>query len=541
MAYTALYREWRPKNFEDVVGQEHITTTLKNQILNDRIAHAYLFCGTRGTGKTSTAKVMAKALNCLNPIDGEPCNECEMCKRINDGLAIDVVELDAASNNGIDKIRDIIDDSKYPPQEAKFKVYIMDEVHMLSIGAVNAFLKTLEEPPANVVFILATTDPQKLPITILSRCQRFDFKRISTKNITDRLRTVVEAKGVLADDKSLNLIARVSDGAMRDSLSILDQAIAMGDGSVDYQSLVGMLGLITNEYLFDITSSVIERNIENAMVTIEKLVFAGKDIHLFIKDLITHFRNLLMIKVTNNPEEVLDMSLENISLVKEQGSRIRVEEIMRDIRILQEAENNAKLSKQARLYLELAIIKMCKIEYDTSNEVVLARVNKIEEALRSGKIQVRTSNGGAEQNNTTHTIAKAPAAHNTKMVHTEPQIESNVNSKTKIGDVQRAWKDILETFKSRRAMVIYASMLTGKPIACNNGILTIKYDEQYDFNKQRLEKAENIKVVNEVVSEVMRENIKVKFVVENTGVDERRPEDILIDTLGSSIVEVLDE
>ncbi|WP_294350976.1 DNA polymerase III subunit gamma/tau [uncultured Clostridium sp.] len=541
MAYTALYREWRPKNFEDVVGQEHITTTLKNQILNDRIAHAYLFCGTRGTGKTSTAKVMAKALNCLNPIDGEPCNECEMCKRINDGLAIDVVELDAASNNGIDKIRDIIDDSKYPPQEAKFKVYIMDEVHMLSIGAVNAFLKTLEEPPANVVFILATTDPQKLPITILSRCQRFDFKRISTKNITDRLRTVVEAKGVLADDKSLNLIARVSDGAMRDSLSILDQAIAMGDGSVDYQSLVGMLGLITNEYLFDITSSVIERNIENAMVTIEKLVFAGKDIHLFIKDLITHFRNLLMIKVTNNPEEVLDMSLENISLVKEQGSRIRVEEIMRDIRILQEAENNAKLSKQARLYLELAIIKMCKIEYDTSNEVVLARVNKIEEALRSGKIQVRTSNGGAEQNNTPHTIAKAPAAHNTKMVHTEPQIEANVNSKTKIGDVQRAWKDILETFKSRRAMVIYASMLTGKPIACNNGILTIKYDEQYDFNKQRLEKAENIKVVNEVVSEVMRENIKVKFVVENTGVDERRPEDILIDTLGSSIVEVLDE
>ena len=541
MAYTALYREWRPKNFEDVVGQEHITTTLKNQILNDRIAHAYLFCGTRGTGKTSTAKVMAKALNCLNPIDGEPCNECEMCKRINDGLAIDVVELDAASNNGIDKIRDIIDDSKYPPQEAKFKVYIMDEVHMLSIGAVNAFLKTLEEPPANVVFILATTDPQKLPITILSRCQRFDFKRISTKNITDRLRTVVEAKGVLADDKSLNLIARVSDGAMRDSLSILDQAIAMGDGSVDYQSLVGMLGLITNEYLFDITSSVIERNIENAMVTIEKLVFAGKDIHLFIKDLITHFRNLLMIKVTNNPEEVLDMSLENISLVKEQGSRIRVEEIMRDIRILQEAENNAKLSKQARLYLELAIIKMCKIEYDTSNEVVLARVNKIEEALRSGKIQVRTSNGGAEQNNTPHTIAKAPAAHNTKMVNTEPQIEANVNSKTKIGDVQRAWKDILETFKSRRAMVIYASMLTGKPIACNNGILTIKYDEQYDFNKQRLEKAENIKVVNEVVSEVMRENIKVKFVVENTGVDERRPEDILIDTLGSSIVEVLDE
>ena len=234
MAYKALYREWRPATFEDLVGQEHITTTLKNQILNNKAAHAYLFCGTRGTGKTSTAKVMAKALNCLDLQDGEPCNECEMCKKINEGLAIDVTELDAASNNGVDKIREIIDDVQYPPQEAKTKVYIMDEVHMLSIGAVNAFLKTLEEPPSNVVFILATTDPQKLPITILSRCQRFDFKRISKEKVIGRLRRIVTEKGVFADDKSLDLIARVSDGAMRDALSILDQAISMGDNKVDY-------------------------------------------------------------------------------------------------------------------------------------------------------------------------------------------------------------------------------------------------------------------------------------------------------------------
>ena len=202
MGYTALYREWRPKNFEDVVGQEHITTTLKNEIIHDRIAHAYLFCGTRGTGKTSTAKVMAKALNCLDLRDGEPCNECEMCRKINDGLAIDVTELDAASNNGIDKIRDIIDDTKYPPQESKFKVYIMDEVHMLSVGAVNAFLKTLEEPPKNVIFILATTDPQKLPITILSRCQRFDFKRINQKEICARLRKITDSQNVECEQKS---------------------------------------------------------------------------------------------------------------------------------------------------------------------------------------------------------------------------------------------------------------------------------------------------------------------------------------------------
>jgi len=538
LAYTALYREWRPRNFDDVVGQEPITTTLKNQILNNRISHAYLFSGTRGTGKTSTAKVMAKALNCLDLKDGEPCNECTMCIKINQGLAIDVTELDAASNNGIDRIRDIIEDAKYPPQEGRFKVYIMDEVHMLSMGAVNAFLKTLEEPPANVIFILATTDPQKLPITILSRCQRFDFKRISSINISERLRKIISAQGILADDKSLDLISRVSDGAMRDALSILDQAIAMGDGKVEYDDLISMLGLVTNEHLFSITASVIERNIEKAMTTIENIVFAGKDVGLFIKDLVVHFRNLLMMKVTNNPEEVLDMSLENIALIKEQGSRIRVEEIMRDIRILQEAENNARVSKQTRLYLELAIIKMCKIEYDTSSEVILARVNKMEEALRSGKIQVNSKGAPAaiEEENKTKQVKK-PVVSGAKSV----QIEENSDSKTSLEDIQRAWKDILESFKARRAMIIFASIVTGKPVECKNGILTIQYDDQYAFGKERLEKADNYKVVNEVISEVMRENIKVKFLVDKSETLERTPEEILLDAFGESVVEFIDE
>jgi DNA polymerase-3 subunit gamma/tau len=541
LAYTALYREWRPRNFEDVVGQEPITTTLKNQILNNRISHAYLFSGTRGTGKTSTAKVMAKALNCLDIKAGEPCNECVMCKKINQGLAIDVTELDAASNNGIDRIRDIIEDAKYPPQEGRFKVYIMDEVHMLSMGAVNAFLKTLEEPPANVIFILATTDPQKLPITILSRCQRFDFKRISSLNISERLRKIISAQGVLADDKSLDLIARVSDGAMRDALSILDQAIAMGDGEVDYDGLISMLGLVTNEHIFSITSSVIERNIERAMTIIEDVVYAGKDMGLFIKDLVAHFRDLLMIKVTNNPEEVLDMSVENISLVREQGSRIRVEEIMRDIRILQEAEGNAKVSKQARLYLELAIIKMCKIEYDTSNEVILARVNKMEEALKSGKIQVNQVNAkgtpaAIEGGNKVQQVKKT-IDNGTKSVH----IEENRDCSTSLEDIQRAWKDILEAFKARRAMIIFASIVTGKPVECKNGVLTIQYDDQYAFGKERLEKSDNYKVVNEVISEVMRENIKVKFVIDKSETLERTPEEVLLDAFGESVVEFIDE
>ena len=546
MAYTALYREWRPKTFEDVVGQEHITTTLKNQILNDRIAHAYLFCGTRGTGKTSTAKVFAKALNCLNLKDGEPCNECDMCKKINEGLAIDVTELDAASNNGVDKIRDIIDDSKYPPQEAKYKVYIMDEVHMLSTGAVNAFLKTLEEPPSNVIFILATTDPQKLPITILSRCQRFDFKRINNSEITGRLRTIVENKGVFADDKSLNLIARVSDGAMRDSLSILDQAIAMGDGNVDYEELVSMLGLVTNEYLFDLTSATIERNIEKAITIIDKIVFAGKDVFLFIKDLIAHYRNLLMIKVTNNPEEVLDMSLENIALVKEQGDRIRVEEIMRSIRILQEAETNAKMSKQARLYLELAIIKICKIEYDTSNEVILSRINKLEAALKSGKIQIPSVNAVNSNNIRSKQVidnstSKGGNNINKKDSNNILVEDENLSNDVTIQLVKSAWKDILEEFKNRRAMIIYASITTGRPIDCKNGVITIQYNEQYSFNKDRLEKPENNKVVNEVFSEVLKNKVRVHFTVIDENKENSDPEKVLTDIIGAEFLDIIDE
>jgi len=542
LAYTALYREWRPKTFNDVVGQEHITTTLKNQILNHRIAHAYLFCGTRGTGKTSTAKVFAKALNCLNLQDGEPCNECEMCRKINEGLAIDVTELDAASNNGVDKIRDIIDDVKYPPQEAKYKVYIMDEVHMLSAGAVNAFLKTLEEPPNNVIFILATTDPQKLPITILSRCQRFDFKRINNNEITARLRKIVDDQNVLADERSLNLIARVSDGAMRDSLSILDQAISMGNGNVDYNTVVSMLGLVTNEHLFNLTNAVIQRSVEKSIGIIEDVIYSGKDIYLFIKDLITHYRNLLMAKVTNNPEEVLDMSEENIALIKEQSARLRAEEIMRCIRILQEAENNAKLSKQARLYCELAIIKMCKIEYDTSSEVMLTRLNKLEENLKNGSIKVATVES---QNNNINAVKKSinnvESKKPTQTQHIEETLSGNSDSRITINDVQKAWRDILEAFKARRAMVISSLIQIGKPIACVNGIVTVQFEKQYQFSRDRLSESKNKPIINEVFSEILQENIKVNFVVEEDNKGSKSTEDILREKIGDDFIDFIDE
>ena len=542
MAYTALYREWRPRTFYDVVGQEHITTTLKNQILNNRIAHAYLFCGTRGTGKTSTAKVFAKALNCLNLNDGEPCNECEMCRKINEGLAIDVTELDAASNNGVDKIRDIIDDVKYPPQEARYKVYIMDEVHMLSAGAVNAFLKTLEEPPNNVIFILATTDPQKLPITILSRCQRFDFKRINNSDITARLRKIVNDQNVLADERSLNLIARVSDGAMRDSLSILDQAISMGNGNVDYNTVVSMLGLVTNEHLFNLVNAVIQRSVEKSIEIIEDVIYLGKDIYLFIKDLIAHYRNLLMVKVTNNPEEVLDMSEENIALIKEQGARLRAEEIMRCIRILQEAENNAKLSKQARLYCELAVIKMCKIEYDTSNEVMLTRLNKLEESLRNGSIKVATVSKEVAQMSASKPVNTMTSNKVVKEQYSNSEnVSENPDSKITINDVKKSWKDIIERFKARREMIISSLIMIGKPVECSNGVITVEFDSQNEFAKNRLSEAKNRDVINDVFFEIFREKVKVNFVVQSDYNNGKSTEDILRDTLGEDLIDFIDE
>jgi len=538
VAYKALYREWRPKTFQDVVGQVHITITLKNQIKGDRIAHAYLLCGTRGTGKTSTAKILAKAVNCTNPDHGEPCNECEMCVKINSGTAIDVTEIDAASHNGVDNIRDIIEDVQYPPQEAKYKVYIIDEVHMLSIGAVNAFLKTLEEPPSRIIFILATTDPQKLPITILSRCQRFDFKRIKSADIFERLRKIATDQGVFVEDNSLKLISRVSDGAMRDALSILDQAISMNDGPIEYDSVIDMLGLVTSESLIILSDSIIDRNIEKAIKTINEIVFSGKDIYVFIKDMTTHMRNLLMAKVSENVEEILDMSSENIIILKQQASKIRVEEIMRNIKILQDSEEQAKWSKQNRIYLELAVIKMCKIEYDTSKEVLLARINKLEEIIKQGKITVACESitpSVSEKNDVKKEIKP------NKKTQIRPIQVHNSNSNLTVELVKKSFKDILDMFKARRHMVIYASLMTGEVISCQGGVIELSYEKQYAFNKIRLDKEENRNIIEEIFSESLKEPVKIKYTVEADEKELRSPEDILIETFGEDLVEILDE
>ena len=387
MAYTAMYRELRPKVFKDVIGQEHITTTLKNEIKNGRIAHAYLFSGTRGTGKTTCAKIFSKALNCLDLKDGEPCNLCDNCIRIDSGLSLDVMEQDAATNNKVDDIRDLIDEVQYPPQEGRYKVYILDEAHMLTMGAVNAFLKTLEEPPENVVFILATTDPQKLPITILSRCQRFDFKRIKAADIEKRLREIVDDKGILADNKSLALIARVSEGAMRDALSILDQSISMGGGKVDYETVISMLGLMGRIEIFNLADAILKKDIEKSLITLDAMVDSGKDPYFITKDLLEHFRNILVTKIIrNNPDELVEASAEDIERYKQQSLMIHDQEIIKIVRTLQSAEEQSKRSSQGRTFLELALIKICNAEKDYGMDSLVARMNVLENLIRSGKL-----------------------------------------------------------------------------------------------------------------------------------------------------------
>ncbi|MTI66135.1 MAG: DNA polymerase III subunit gamma/tau, partial [Firmicutes bacterium] len=286
MGYQALYRKFRPRTFDEVLGQEHITTILKNQILNDNIAHAYLFSGTRGTGKTSTAKIFARAVNCENNTNGNPCNECEVCKKIQDESIMDVVEMDAASNNSVDDIRELREKVKYLPSKGRYKVYIIDEVHMLSKGAFNALLKTLEEPPKHLLFILATTEPQKLPATILSRCQRYDFKRLNMKDIVDNMKTICNDIDVEIEDRGLHLIARNADGAMRDALSILDQCVSFAEGKITHDYILSILGTVNNDVYFDMADHIINKDLNKALELIEYIVLNGKDIKQFIKDLI---------------------------------------------------------------------------------------------------------------------------------------------------------------------------------------------------------------------------------------------------------------
>ncbi len=385
MSYQALYRKFRPDTFEDVKGQDHIVKTLKNQIRADRIGHAYLFCGTRGTGKTTIAKILARAANCEHPVDGNPCNECASCRAIAAGSSMNVIEIDAASNNGVDNIREIREEVAYPPSQGKYKVYIIDEVHMLSTGAFNALLKTLEEPPAYVIFILATTEAHKIPVTILSRCQRYDFRRISQTTILDRLKDLMEREHVEAEEQALRYVAKKGDGSMRDALSLLDQCIAFYFGEkLTYEKVLDVLGAVDNEVFSRLLRMILQDQIADAIALLDRLILDGRDLTQFVNDFTWYLRNLMLIKASEDMEDILDLSQENLALLREEAALIRNDTLMRYIRIFSELANSIRYSVNKRVQVEMALIRLGRPETQKDELSLLERIRKLERQMAQG-------------------------------------------------------------------------------------------------------------------------------------------------------------
>ncbi len=388
MSYMALYRKWRPDEFEEVKGQEHVVTTLKNQITHDRVGHAYLFCGTRGTGKTTVAKLFAKAVNCEHPLeDGSPCNECATCKAIQAGSSLNVIEIDAASNNGVDNIRDIREEVQYSPAEGKYKVYIIDEVHMLSIGAFNALLKTLEEPPSYVIFILATTEAHKIPITILSRCQRYDFRRISLETIYERLMELLGREGIEAEEKAVRYVAKAADGSMRDALSLLDQCIAFYLGQkLTYDKVLEVLGAVDIDVFNRLIVEIAKGQTMEALAIIEEIIWQGRELSQFVTDFTWYMRNLMMVKVSDEVNDQLDISAENLAIMKQTAQELELNTLMRYIRVFSELSNQIRYATQKRVSLELAIIKLTTPQMEVDTDSILDRLRVLERKVEKTSI-----------------------------------------------------------------------------------------------------------------------------------------------------------
>lgn len=383
MAYTALYRKWRPKSFPEVVGQEPVVQTLTNQVKTGRIGHAYLFCGTRGTGKTTIAKIFARAVNCEHPADGSPCNECASCRTIMDGSSMNVVEIDAASNNGVDNIREIRDEVKYSPTEGRYRVYIIDEVHMLSAGAYNALLKTLEEPPSYVIFILATTEVHKIPVTVLSRCQRYDFKRIAASRILGQLKKLTAAENIDAEEKALKYIARAADGALRDALSILEECISYYYGqTLTYENVLEVVGAVDTSVFTALLKDILDNDVTCAMKLVGELVYSGRDIAQTVGDFVWFLRNLLLIQTSEVTEDELGMSAENFELHKQIAMQISMDELMRYIRLFSELQNSMRYAADKRTLLEMMLIRAMKPETETDLSGLYSRLRALEQAVQ---------------------------------------------------------------------------------------------------------------------------------------------------------------
>ena len=503
--HKALYRVYRPKTFEDVVGQEHIVKTLKNQIKNNTIGHAYLFSGTRGTGKTSTAKIFARAVNCLNPINEEPCNECEICiDTLNDNI-MDIVEIDAASNNSVDDIRELRESVKYTPSKAKYKVYIIDEVHMLSQGAFNALLKTLEEPPSYVIFILATTEPHKIPATILSRCQRFDFKRVSSKDIASRMSYICKKENIEAEEKALSLIARNSQGALRDALSILDQCMSFGNEKIEYNDVIELLGTVNIDELFELSQSIIDENTKKSLEILNEFIIWGKDIRNLINDLIDHFRNLMVCKVSKDLDEIISLPEESIERLKEQSQNVNINDLIRILNILSETQDSMKSSSNTRILAEVTIMKIAQPMFDESKEALIKRIENLEEKIESGNIKVSTVQIEQSKDVKSQIIEDDKVEENKEDVAYEEVKSEDVRL------VESSWKKVTQKIKDDRKLSIAALLKEVNTFNVKDNILYLIFNDNFSFARSRLNSKDTIEYVESIIREVLNRSFNIQI------------------------------
>lgn len=500
MGYTALYRKFRPQTFKEMVGQEHITKTIKNQIISNRVGHAYLFNGGRGTGKTTSAKVLARAINCLNPEEGEPCNKCEICKAAINGSLTDIVEMDAASNNSVEDIRGIREEVNFLPTKAKYRVYIIDEVHMLSQGAFNALLKTLEEPPEHVKFILATTESQKLPATILSRCQRFDFKRISNEDIIKRLEIVCKESEIEATKQALNIIATLSEGAMRDALSILERCIQDGETNIDDDKIRELVGIPKITYIKGLAEAIIEKDIEKAIKSTTEVIEEGKDINNLLWETIKYIKDILMVKTNQKIETYNEKDLEDL---KELSEKITKEKAIKLIYELSKLESDIKTSTQKIIVFQAGIISLCNTETETNirptegnvnNREIYDRIEKIENYLRKAEIRKEQKTG---------TNLEKKNKINTEMIE-------GIGKNSKPAEY---WSKIVENMKKNGKISIYTNLIETNAVEINDMTVGIQFPKGItSIAKTILDNPESIKEISDQISIACGKPMNIKYI-----------------------------
>lgn len=504
MEYTALYRKFRPLKFSEMVGQSHITKTLENQIISNRIGHAYLFNGGRGTGKTSAAKIFARAINCLNPKDGEPCNECEICKAILSGSLTDVVEMDAASNNSVEDVRMIRDEVNFLPTLAKYRVYIIDEVHMLSTGAFNALLKTLEEPPAHVKFILATTEPQKLPATILSRCQRFDFKRISDNDIVKRLEIVSKEADIDITNQALKVIAGLSEGAMRDALSILERCIQEGNNKIDEDRVKELVGIPKITFVNKIVKHIFNNNAVEAVEALNEVLSDGKDLQNLLWEIIKYVKDILLYKTSKDLQLYNKEELEQIEELSKNTSKERLIGI---IYSLSETENNIKWSSQKEIMLQAGIIKLCSTANTDGIEELKRKVDSIEQKINSGNIKIQNS---AKEDAKSE---KEPEKVFNSTAQETKKVTKNINNNLQNLSSEEYWPKVLEALKNSGRMVLYSNLISTKAKQKDDLTLEVIFPNGLTtFGNTMLEKPENINEITKLVSMECGKEMRIKFI-----------------------------